>query len=94
MKTILQILTVCGLFLEVLGAFYRARCNGLWQEIFRLKAGQRNSSLGSFLFGLFENKGVQSSYPPRWRVDSLRGVLCLFVGFLCQIPSVVRAIFY
>lgn len=93
MKTILQILIFCGLFLEMLGAFYLARSNGLWQEIFRLKVGRRNGHLGSFLFWLFENKGIQPSYFPWWRVDSFRGVLYLLIGFLCQILSALLAMF-
>jgi hypothetical protein len=94
MKTVLQILTVCGLFLEVLGAFYLAKGNGLWQEVFRLPESQRNSRLGSFMFWLIESKGNQATNLPWWRVDSFRGILCLLVGFICQIPSAVRAIFY
>ena len=90
MKSILQILTVCGLFLEMLGAFYLARGSGLWQEVFRL---QRSRRLGSFLSRILEKKGKQHLDPPWWSIDSFKGILCLLVGFLFQIPSIVIAIF-
>ena len=91
--TVFQILTISGLLLDVTGAFYLARGSGLWQEVFALPAQQRSSCSGALLLWLLEGQSGCIANVPWWKVDSFRGIVCLLVGFLFQVPSTVRALF-
>ncbi len=84
-----QTLTGLGLISDIFGAFFLARANGMWQEVFGLKKNQREGFVGRLLLCLFESRGPREK-DCWWKVDSFRGFVLLILGFLLQLIAVIR----